>query len=80
MTVIPYRWGSPIISKVSVSESQLNPHERQSHKEVETGHCLFKDHWYLCSLSDAIPMSRSRVQIVRLFVEVRVQFGINKHE
>ena len=28
MTVIPHRWGSPIISKVSVSESQLNSHER----------------------------------------------------
>ena len=69
MTVIPHRWGSPIISKVSVSESQLNPHERQSHQEVETGHCLFKDHWYLCSLSDAMPMPGSRVQIVRLFVE-----------
>ena len=28
MTAIPHRWGSPIISKVSVSESQLNSHER----------------------------------------------------
>ena len=70
MTVIPYRWGSPIISKVSVSDSRLNSHERQSRYEIETGHCLFKDHWYLCSLIDAMPMPRSRVQIVRLFVEV----------
>ena len=34
MTVIPYRGGCLIISKVSVSESQLNPHERQFTKRL----------------------------------------------
>ena len=58
------RGGSPITSKVSVSQSPLNSHEWQSRLEVESSHYLFEDQWYLCSLSDAMPMPRSQADLL----------------